>query len=301
MWLLLALHAVFASTYTLGKMALYYAEPVFLIAIRMLVSAAFLFGILVFFRKSFFVKKRDIGLFLSMSFFLIYLSYVPEFIYLKYISTTKWALIFTLTPFTTALIGFLMGREPKNRAKFIGLTIGFIGIIPALMAHDNGESWSEIFYVSFPELVFIGCMVSYSFGWILSKMLVVERSYNPLFVNAFAMFFGGVGAAITSPFVDNWSPAPVTASGPFLLVLTLLVLASTAAFGLNTYLLHYYSATFLLFLMFVDPLYTALYAKLFLNEPLAPHFFVSVLLVFIGLYIFYREELKEGYKARGIS
>ncbi len=47
----------------------------------------------------------------------------------------------------------------------------------------------------------------------------------------------------------------------------------------------------------VDPLYVALYGYFFLGESITSYFLISVLLVFIGLFVFYREELKEGYHA----
>ena len=44
--------------------------------------------------------------------------------------------------------------------------------------------------------------------------------------------------------------------------------------------------------MFVDPLYTAFYGWLFLQETVGLRFFISLGLVSIGLYLFYKEEVR---------
>jgi drug/metabolite transporter (DMT)-like permease len=73
------------------------------------------------------------------------------------------------------------------------------------------------------------------------------------------------------------------------------VLATALGFVFNSYLLQYYTVTFLMFLTLVDPLYVALYGWLFIGERVSWYFFVSVLMLFFGLYLFYKEELKHSY------
>ncbi len=294
MWLLLLLHAIFASTYTLGKAGLLYMEPIFLIAVRLLICAVLLFMLHAGFRRSFFIERKDRWLFGGMSFFLFY-SYVPSFAVLSHIESTKWALIYTLTPFCTALISYVHKLERMTWLKIIGLCIGFIGILPVLIVDPKGTSFGTFWNVSWPEIVVILCMVSYSYGWVMATRLVKERGYNTFLVNGAGMLFAGVGALATSPLIDTWSPSPVYAIWPAVGVMSLLVVATLLAYTINTYLLRYYTVTFLMFLMFVDPIYVALYGRIFLKEPFQWHFFLSVGLVFFGLSLFYKEELKHGY------
>ncbi len=44
---------------------------------------------------------------------------------------------------------------------------------------------------------------------------------------------------------------------------------------------------------FLSPLFTALYGWILLGEMVSWHFYVSCIVVFIGLYLFYQEELQE--------
>ncbi len=297
MWQLLLLHAIFASTYTLGKAGLSYVQPVLFVAIRMIACGFLLYLLRLIAGRSFSIKRQDCMLFFSLALFQIYLTYVPEFMVLKYVSSTKWALIYTLTPFCTAIITYFMGKEKMTFMKWIGLTIGFIGILPTLLFNGEGCEWGYLLQISFPEAIIFATMVSYSYGWIVAKKLVKERHYDAMLINSFGMLVGGFGALATSPLSDTWSPSPISEIGPFLGIMSALIIATMLAFNLNTYLLHYYSATFLMFLMFIDPIYVALYGRIFLKEPIAWHFFISVLMVCFGLYLFYREELKEGYTA----
>ena len=149
-----------------------------------------------------------------------------------------------------------------------------------------------------PELAILASMVSYSYGWILSRRLVRDEGYSVGLIIGVAMAVGGVLALITSPFIDNWKGGPITSFWPFVYVLAGIIASNVFVVGINTYLLRFYTATFLVFLSFVDPLYVALYGWLFLRETVSWDFFFSVFTIFIGLYLFYREELRQGYVIR---
>jgi drug/metabolite transporter (DMT)-like permease len=58
------------------------------------------------------------------------------------------------------------------------------------------------------------------------------------------------------------------------------------------YLLKKYTATFLAFAGFLGPLFSAFYGWLFLSEVITWHFYLSAVLVFAGLYMFYKHELE---------
>ncbi len=158
----------------------------------------------------------------------------------------------------------------------------------------NGDSdaLGGLWRFSWPEIVMVLCMVSYSYGWVIASQLIRKKKYDAALVNGVGMLVGGVTALATSSLVEQWSTGPINAFWPFWGIMIPLVLATTLSWTINTYLLRYYTVTFLMFLMFVDPLYVALYGWLFLGERVSWHFFVSVLMLFVGLYLFYKEELK---------
>ena len=170
-----------------------------------------------------------------------------------------------------------------------GLFIGFIGMLPVLMFDADKNALSGF---SWPEIVMLLCMVSYSYGWMTARRLIRERKYDAVLVNGVGMLIGGLAALATGPLVESWSPSPISSFWPFCAVMIPLILTTTLAFTINTYLFRYYTVTFLMFLMFIDPLYVAFYGRIFLGEQVHWYFFVSVFMLFVGLYLFYKEELK---------
>jgi drug/metabolite transporter (DMT)-like permease len=73
----------------------------------------------------------------------------------------------------------------------------------------------------------------------------------------------------------------------------MIIIANIIFYNLYGYLLHFYSATWLSFVGFITPLFAALYGWLFLNETIGWAYFISIFIVFWGLYLFYQDELKK--------
>jgi drug/metabolite transporter (DMT)-like permease len=66
-------------------------------------------------------------------------------------------------------------------------------------------------------------------------------------------------------------------------------------YSIGTYLFRHYTVTFLSFAGFTTPLFAALFGKIFLGESVGLHFFFSLAVVSLGLWLFYGEEIKQGY------
>ena len=117
------------------------------------------------------------------------------------------------------------------------------------------------------------------------------------------MLGGGVLALVTSLIFEPWGATqwyvPVTNMFVFASNTALIIVISNFLFSmLYTELLKKYTATLLSFAGFTAPLFAAVLGWLFLDETMTWDFFASALLVVVGLYIFYQEELKQGYYER---
>ena len=299
MWHLILLHAIFASTYSIGKAALYYVEPIFFVAMRMICSGLILIAYRLFVqKKSLTFKKEHFWLFFQLAFLLIYLSYVLDFAVVKYVDSSKWALLFTLTPFCVGIFSYFLLNESLTRKKALGLFIGFVGVIPVVLNKTGQEGILGSFLIfSVSELCMFASMLLYSYSWIVARKLIKNEGYSAIHVNGITMLAGGILSLITSPFMDNWSPSPIMNMNGFLSMLGLIIIANIFVYVGNMYLIRIYTVTFIKFLIFIDTLYVALYGWLFLGETVSWPFYTSVLLVFVGLYIFYQEELRERYVA----
>ncbi len=314
MFLIIFLYMLFASTFTIGKAVLSYANPIFFIGFRMILGGLALLGYLLLFRREQIQSfRKDLGLFAQVAFFQFYASFILEFWSLQYVTSSKSCLLFNLSPFITALISFFLLKEYFSTKKFLGLTIGFLGFMPILMAWAPEEQVAgSVLWLSFPELALLGAVFASSYGWIVLKK-TQDRGYRTLFVNGATMLAAGIVAFFTSLVVEGAPvikqpvacysqkfPALCELLGPewagiaFFLFLTILlvIIANIICFNLYGYLLNFYSTTFLSFAGFITPLFAAFFGWLFLDEIIGLPFIASVVMVSIGLLLFYQEELK---------
>ncbi len=177
--------------------------------------------------------------------------------------------------------------------KWLGLLLGFCAFLPQLLQAGIGP----LFVHAWPRFLTLIAVVSSAYGWIVLRALM-KKGYSPIVANGIGMFFGGLIALSTSYAVEPWAPGPVTAWIPFMQATVLIVVVANLLFyNLYGYLLKYYTATFLAFAGFMCPLFAGLLGFLFLGETFAPSLLLSFIVVCIGLFIFYHEELRQGYIA----
>lgn len=106
------------------------------------------------------------------------------------------------------------------------------------------------------------------------------------------MLIGGLLILISSPFIDRWNPLPYTQFLPFFgYTIIMVIFSNLIAYNWYVKLLRKYSATFIAFVGFTQPLYVAVYSYFLLGELISWQFFVSMAFIVLGLYVFYREEL----------
>lgn len=284
------LYALFASVFTFAKLALQVSEPLFLIGTRMLVAGLLM---LAYKRNSLSIKKEDFLALGLLAFTNIYLTNALEFWGLKYLTSFKTCFIYSLSPFASALLSWIAFSEKMTFRKWGGLLIGFLGFLPIFLHQTQDEATSgSLFTLSWAELAVMGAALSSVWGWILLKGLVFEKGYSPIVINGFSMTLGGAMALLHSGLVESWNPLPVYDVTSFLLFGgALLVVSNLLGYNLYGLLLKRFSATFMSFAGFLTPLFSALFGWIFLGEVVSAPFWLSAALVFVGLFLFYQEEL----------
>jgi drug/metabolite transporter (DMT)-like permease len=297
--LVILLFAMFASIFTLQKNALNFSEPFFLVGSRMLLAGIIL-CVFMTIKDSKIWKKIKLShakdLFL-LGLLNIYLSNVLEMWGTQTMLSSKVCLLYSLSPFIAALVAALVLKETLSLKKFIGMAIGFLGLLPIIFTQTATEELSgKLFIFTKAELAVIGAVFASVYGWIILKKLISQYNYSPLFANGISMMIGGVLALIQSVVVgESWAPVPVTNYMQFCINAGLmLIISNFICYNLYGYLLRTYSATFMSFAGLVTPIFSVFYGWLFLNESVTIYFYVSLLLFAIGLIIFYREEIKGG-------
>ncbi len=317
MFLILLLYMILASTFTMGKAVLCYISPIFFIALRMLVGGGLLYAYLIVRKQRILPKRADLLDFLQIIAFHIYCAYIFEFWALQYVSSSKTALIYNISPFVTALFAWFMLREYLTKNKLIGLIIGLIGIVPWIITKSECGYFTlagRENLISLPEIILIVAVISSAYGWIIFKRLM-HKGYSPLMINTIGMLGGGLCALMTSllfekspRLLSNLSTCPVNMPGLQLFtswfgsnaqialiavyMLLMILISNIIFYNLYGLLLQRYSATFLSFAGFTCPLFAALFGWLYLGESVGWNFFISAAIISCGLLIFYQEELK---------
>lgn len=299
MFYVLLLYALFASVFTIAKTGLMYTQPFFLVGTRMLLAGVILLSYQCFVKgqKLSFDRKTWSRL-LLLAVFNIYLTNVFEFWGLKYLTSFKTCFIYSLSPFLSALFCYILFSERLTNKKWLGLLIGFLGFMPILINQtSNEEQTGQFLFFSWAEVAVILATVCSVYGWIVLKQLVNDHQLSPLTANGVSMFVGGVLALGHSLAVETWDPLPVSNYPVFFECTVLLILISNLiCYNLYGSLLKHYSATFMSFAGFTTPLFTALFGWLVLGEVVTWPFYLSFVIVLLGLLLFDQEELKQSYQ-----
>lgn len=293
MFAVVALYAVLALTFVFAKKALAYSTPCFLIGFRMILAGSILLSYQVFFSgKPFKIQKSDYMLFFRTSLFHIYFSFILEFWALQYLTAIQTTLIYTATPFISAILAYFLLKEVLTIKKIVGIVIGLGGLIPVISLHASSGGFKEFACFSLPEVVLFFAVTSGAYAWFLVKKLM-DRGYGLGTINGVAMLIGGILSMTTALIFEDLSN-PVSNWSLFLCWLCLLILAANIIFyNFFGWLLNRYSITFLTFSGFLSPSFGTLYEWLFFGGAIYWNHIVSLLLVAIGLFIFYQDELRK--------
>ncbi len=291
--LIILMYALFASSFSAGKVLLSHASYMFVVGIRFSIAGAIMLAYQLFWlKKRIHIHRTHIWLYAQIMVLGIYTGYLFRLWGLTYLSATKTALIFNAIPFFSAILSYFFFNEKMTRKQLFGLVIGFLGLIPILITGSPVETkLGEFLFISWPELAVLLAVALQSYSWIVVRQLVKDKEHSPIFVNGITMFGGGFLALITSFWFEGF--APVTDASIFWpWLFYVIIISNVICANLYGYLLKHYTATFVSFAGFIVPFFTALYGWGFLKETITWHFYASSLIVFAGLYLFYQDELK---------
>lgn len=299
--LVVLLFAMFASLFGISKASLEYSQPFFLIGSRMFLAGIILLAHqYIWNRKQFLIRLVHLKPLFLLGFLNIYLTNVAEIWGIQHMVSAKACLIYSLSPFLAALVAYFVLRETLNSKKWVGLIIGFVGLIPIFMSQSPAEKLlGDIGGVSLAEISLLVAVLCSVYGWILLKKIISEYKFSPLMANGISMTLGGIFALLHSYFAgESWNPIPVTQMGPFIQnTLLMCLISNIVCYNLYGFLLKHYSATFMSFAGLITPFFASFFGWFFLSETITWHFFASIALFSVGLTIFYQQELKREKKA----
>lgn len=242
------------------------------------------------------IKAQHVGGILLLALSQIYLTNILEIWAIEHMVSSKACLLYSLSPFVSALVAFVILKETMSTKKLLGMLIGFLGLLPVIFAQTQDEVAGGTFLMfTFAELAMVGAVFCSVYGWIMLKKVMQDYEYSPLLANGLSMTIGGLLALMHSYFAhEHWAPLPVNNMQAFVInTLVMCLISNLICYNLYGYLLKRFSATFMSFAGLVTPLFASLFGFLWLNEVITWHFFVAIALFTLGLVIFYREEMSQ--------
>ena len=294
MTFIILLQALFATSFPMGKYLMNFVAPLFLSGTRMFIAGSILLIYEYLTSAAHFTfKKKHFWIFAQITILGQFMTYALRLYALRELPVWKVSFFYNLSPFLTALYAYLLFNQRLLAKQWIGLLIGFIGMLPILISSSPAEAtMGEFFYISQYEVFLIISVSLHCYSWILIQKLVRYKNYQTSIVNGICMASGGLISLIASFIVEG---APhVSDPAAFCKGLTIMIFVSNIlCHNIYAGLLKKYSATFMSFTSFLSPLFAAFYGWAFFEEKISWHFYLSICIVLLGLYIFYQDELQQ--------
>lgn len=310
MFLLLLLWLCFGLVFVLGKMALEFYSVLDFIFLRMIIAGSILLALEGKFWKSFKPYKQNAShsilgfiptsiLLLITSVAHMLLPFILEYNATMHLHPTKISLIYSLSPFITAIISIILLQERITILKGFGLILGWLATMITIFSSSDFNYDSllrKTFITETPELTLLCAIISASFAWFLVKELM-DRNIHLSLINGSTMFIAGIGIFIFKNLSSQqcqlcYTFAIIPWQGWSLLICTM-TLSNFIGYPLYSYLLKSYSATALSLSGFMCPIFTTMLSYIILgSHELNILHLASFILGLLGLGL-YQANLKE--------
>ncbi|HEX7065791.1 MAG TPA: DMT family transporter [Bacillales bacterium] len=195
------------------------------------------------------------------------------------IKSSTAAVLNATTPIWTSLMGFALFSVFLSKRQWIGIFIGFIGIL-ILMDFDISGFLSE-------DFVGVGTMILAPLCYGFSNQFV-KRYLGKVPVLIIAAGTLTVGYMVTGIFSVAASGFPVdifTSWEPLMSIIVLGVFGSGIAYLLNFYMIQNGGPEFASFVTYLVPISAMFWGWLILEEPLSAHLIIGLLFIFGGVYL----------------
>lgn len=288
-------YGLMAGVFTVGKQIILYTHPFFITALRLPPAGIIFILYARFIQKNKWRITPDIPLLFIGYGIVTVLMDSGRFYALQTLPAANTALITSLAPFTAAFLSYLFLGECMTIRKMGILLLGFIGMLPIFIGHMHMPLDINMSHMIFAY----GCAIASMFGFvvigILIKILTKHYNYSMFMVIGWGMLIGGVMALGLSIIFDPWSPLPfINTSKALPIIFYLFITHNLIAYPLYGYLLEHYPLTLVVFAQLLTPLFTAIFRLIWFKESISLTFMISFVILSVSLYLFYKEEEKEG-------
>ena len=260
-------------------------SPLATIFLRLVISVVTLFLFMALMKINMKVEKKDFKYFLLSALFNPFLYFIGENYGLQQVSAFFTSVIISTIPVITPFFVFMFYNEKITKLNIIGLLISFSGVLLIIFS-DGITAGGNLF------------------GFLMLGMAVISAIFYTIFVKKLSFKYNAVsiiawqnliGVFLFLPFFLLFDFNETISANPDYKVLTSLImlgiLASSAAFIFFTYGIQKLGIIKTNFYTNLIPVFSLIFAYIFLGEPLTILKFTGLLIVITGI-IF--AEIKKG-------
>lgn len=287
---ILSTFSLLAAGITINKYILEFLTPVWFVAFRMALAGLVL-GL--YCARSWDQATRDRlkNDFWIIIFIAVCTTFLPTWLKafaLKCMSAAKTTLLGSIDPFITAIYAYLLFGEKLTWRKTLGILLGWIGVLVMVIAPTPQEEvWRFWGPISWPEIAVLCSSAIARFGWTLAQRLLKQERYQPMQMNTIVMSLSGFCAMFTAITSEQplFSKEP-EGYGMFILFLVTVIGAGVIGYAMYANCLKLYSPTLVSLAGFLVPIFVAIFAWIFLGEPITPALLIAFMALFAGLALF---------------
>lgn len=208
---------------------------------------------------------------------------INQMLFLKGLSLTysiHAVLLMLTTPILITIIAAWLLREKLNIYKIVGLGLGVSGAVTLIRAAKHGGSGSDVIL---GDILVIINAISYTFYFILVKPLMAK--YPPITIIRWVFtlgFFMILPFGWTEFRAVSWMDLP---SSAWLSIFLVVVAGTFLAYLFNIHGIKELGASVAGAYIYIQPVFAAIIAMIFLHEPLDWYKGVAAALIFSGVYL----------------
>jgi drug/metabolite transporter (DMT)-like permease len=191
------------------------------------------------------------------------------------------AILNATTPIWTAMMGVLFFSVKMKWRQWIGVFVGFVGIIFLMGANTPGLSKSE-FLIGILFMLSATCCYGFS-----SQYAKKHLQQTSVWITALAtLLVGSIISAMIMSFTAGWHlPVHEVTHKAVLSLLGLGIFGSGLAYLLFYYMISAGSAEFAALVTYLVPVSAVIWGSVLLNEKIPPIAFLGLFLIFLGVYL----------------
>lgn len=280
-----------ASAFISNKLIVHFIYPDIFVFFRMFISGILLLIIFCRDKKLFIKAKKHFFVFVLIAAFTTFLPSLFRAYALKSISASRASFWGSFEPFIASIYLYLLYDQKLTKNQFFGCLIGvFASVFFIITQSFSGNGFERILFYTADFLQIMSVVFS-RYGWIKAQEILKINDFQPYQLNGFTFTISGLLALIYSFFngtlnhfyTINWSFYLI-----FLLFYTL-VIGNMIAYTLYGTALKKYNITLVSLAGLSVPLFVHLMGPIIFGDSLSPFFFMSVGLLFLALYVFYKK------------